>query len=198
MLIRKRFVLGMTVLLAIATAAPDLRGSGDDDESGGRKRIAVLDDCDPDDPAWAPTGGCTLKKGDVTAAEFGMFLRSPLYDNIAPFNVEPGRFLVGHPSWRNEPSHSEFEEGEKIHVRNAGGRGHTFTEVAQFGGGFVGGLNVGTQTAPECAAAVALPPGARVTLAASGVGIHRFQCCIHPWMRATIRVTEDDEDDDNN
>jgi hypothetical protein len=26
---------------------------------------------------------------------------------------------------------------------------------------------------------------------AGGEGIQRFQCCIHPWMRATVRVVND-------
>ena len=32
-------------------------------------------------------------------------------------------------------------------------------------------------------------------------GNHRFQCCIHPWMRAIIKVKpkghDDDEEEDN-
>lgn len=192
----KRLVLGLIVLLAVATAAPDLRGNGDDDEGNrGNQRIALIDDCDPDDADWLPIG-CLQDKGDVTAAEFGAFLRSPLYDNIPPFGTEPGLFLVGHPSWRNDPSHIVIEEGKRIRVKNEGGRPHTFTEVAQFGGGVVPPLNVGTQPAPGCAASVRLEPGDRAKLTASGVGIHRFQCCFHPWMRATVRVTADDEDED--
>jgi hypothetical protein len=32
-------------------------------------------------------------------------------------------------------------------------------------------------------------------------GNHRFQCCIHPWMRAIVKVKpagDDDEDDEDN
>lgn len=162
--------------------------------------IAIRDNCDPKDPAWAPTGGCLLKKGDVTNAEFGMFLRSPLYDSDAnPLNNPVGQFLVGHPSWRNDPSHIVVEQGEGIHVKNEGGRLHTFTPVAAFGGGRVPPLLVGTTMAPECAAPVApatdpyeVAPGERLRLKAKEEGIQRFQCCIHPWMRATVRVTLDD------
>src|SRR5215208_857315 len=48
------------------------------DETGGGRQIAILDDCDPTDPAWAPTGGCLSKRGNVTNAEFNALLTSPL------------------------------------------------------------------------------------------------------------------------
>jgi plastocyanin len=159
------------------------------------EKIAIKDDCEPDDPGWTPTGGCLLKKGDVTEAEFSTFLQSPLYDNNL---VDPdplvGRFLVGHPSWRNEPSHSMIKTGKRIHVKNEGGRNHTFTPVAEFGGGRVPPLRVGTQL-PECALAQGatdpylVAPGGNLKLKTEGEGIMRFQCCLHPWMRATVRVT---------
>jgi hypothetical protein len=38
--------------------------------SAGAHNVRLLDDCDPDDPAWDASGGCTLKKGDVTLEEF--------------------------------------------------------------------------------------------------------------------------------
>ena len=77
-----------------------------------------------------------------------------------------------------------------LRVRNQGGRGHTFTEVAQFGGGFVPILNVGMTPAPECdpAATVLVEPGATQHIDGLEPGLHRFQCCIHPWMRTTVRV----------
>ena len=186
------FVIGAVALIALA--APDLRGQHDNSkkpDNRGHGTIELVDDCDPNDPSWAPTGGC-LTDGDVTLAEFNTFLRSPLYDNSAP-GEPPRPFLVGHPSWRNEPSHIVIDAGDEIEVKNAGGRPHTFTAVAQFGGGMVPPLNVGTQPAPECATAVRLAPGDEATMTASGDGIQRFQCCIHPWMRATVRVVNDDD-----
>jgi len=185
--------LALGALALVALAAPGLRGQDDNnDDNRGNRAIELVDDCDPDDPAWLPIG-CLQKDGDVTAAEFNAFLRSPLYDNIPPPGVEPGLFLVGHPSWRNDPSHVVIEVGKEIRVRNVGGRPHTFTAVAQFGGGVIPPLNVGTQPAPECAASVRLEPGDRARLIAGGEGIQRFQCCFHPWMRATVRVVADDD-----
>jgi hypothetical protein len=187
----KTLTLAVGALALMALAAPDLGGhDGDRDDNRGSRSIELVDDCDPDDPAWLPVG-CLQKDGDVTAAEFNAFLRSPLYDNIAPTGVEPGLFLVGHPSWRNEPSHVVIRAGKELRIRNVGGRPHTFTPVAEFGGGVVPPLNVGTQPAPECAASVRLEPGDRTRLTAGGEGIQRFQCCFHPWMRATVRVVAD-------
>jgi plastocyanin len=151
------------------------------------RKIAMRDNCDPADPAWAPTGGCLLRRGDVTAAEFNAFLRSPL-------TIAPNAHLIGHPSWRNEPSHVSIESGKRLRVTNEGGRTHTFTEVAQFGGGRVPPLNIGLSPAPECATAVNVPAGARIEIASMSDGIHRFECCIHPWMRATVRVHPEMDD----
>ena len=116
----------------------------------------------------------------MSNAEFFAFLRSPL-------TIPANNALVGHPSWRNEPSYVSVKEGRTVHVKNEGGRGRTFTEVANYGGGVVGVLNVGLNPASECAASVPLAPGATqdVDLAP---GLHKFQCRIHPWMRAAIRV----------
>ena len=185
--------IAVGALALIALAAPSLRGQNqNNDDNQGNRRVDLVDDCDPDDPAWSPVG-CFQKDGDVTAAEFNAFLRSPLYDNIPPPGVEPGLFLVGHPSWRNDPSHVLIEAGKRIQVRNVGGRPHTFTQVAQFGGGVIPPLNVGTQPAPECAQALLLEPGDSDTITADGEGIQRFQCCFHPWMRATVRVVTKDQ-----
>jgi plastocyanin len=127
---------------------------------------------------------CVLKNGDVTLAEFNDLLSSPLSE----FTV------VGHPSWRNEASYLTVRLGRTVHVRNEGGRGHTFTEVAEFGGGRVPPLRDGLTVAPECTLSpggvdpTALDPGDRLELRELGPGLHLFQCCIHPWMRAAIRV----------
>ncbi|TMI88059.1 MAG: hypothetical protein E6H00_13930 [Bacillati bacterium ANGP1] len=144
-------------------------------------KIAILDACDPTDPAWAATGGCALKKGDVTRDEAGALLFSPL-----------SSATIGHPAWRNEPSFLTIEPNKTVRVTNKGGEVHTFTEVAAFGGGRIPGLNQGLTSAPECAAAVDLAPGAGTEVTGLGEGNHLFMCCIHPWMRALIKVKPKD------
>lgn len=165
-------LMGIAVALSVGTWTRGAVIAAESDE-----KIAILDDCDPTDPTWAPTGGCTLEEGDVNRAEFNALVVSPL--SLA---------TVGHPAWRNQPSYLTVEPDETVRVRNRGGRGHTFTEVAAFGGGFIPPLNQGLTAAPECATATVLPPGAKSKVTGLSAGDHRFQCCIHPWMRALIKV----------
>ena len=150
-------------------------------DAHGSHQVAILDDCDPTDPDWTPTGGCVLRGGVVTEDEFGVLLTSPLSLSV-----------VGHPAWRMEPSYLRVSTGTSVRVSNDGGRLHTFTRVAQFGGGFVPPLNIGLTPAPECVPASpnvnSLPPGERLQLNNLSAGNHRYQCCIHPWMRALIKV----------
>ena len=142
--------------------------------------IEIVDYCDPTDPAWAPTGGCLLKEGDVTFAEFNALLHSVLSSAV-----------VGHPGWRFAPSFTELKAGEALHVRNVGGRTHTFTEVDDFGGGKFASLSEGLAPAPECATSQDIAAGQRVDIPGLAQGDHLFQCCIHPWMRAMVKVEED-------
>src|SRR6516162_11735796 len=149
-------------------------------------RIALADQCDP---ATFPSGLCvaTPHTGEVTFAEFGALLFSPLIATV-----------VGHPAWRFEPSYVELRSGHTLRVTNSGGENHTFTEVAAFGGGLVPALNgVGAvgKVALTPAAACVPPPGTAIvvpgnTMEISGLspGVHTFECCIHPWMRAVVNV----------
>lgn len=169
------------------------RRNGDDDDDGhggdrGGREIAIRDDCDPRDPGWIPTGGCALRRGDVTLAEFNGELDSPL-----------ALAVVGHQAWRNDPPYLEIETRRDVRVRNEGGRVHTFTKVANFGGGKVPSpaLNEGLAMAPECPASVDLAPGGEMHVSGLAEGNHRFQCCIHPWMRALIKVEADRDHDDS-
>lgn len=145
------------------------------------EKIAIKDYCDPADPQWNSVGGCFIKDGDVTLAEFRALTNSIL--SVA---------VVGHPAWRFEPSFLPIDEpNQSVRVANLGGRPHTFTEVAHFGGGIVPSLDKGLTVAPECSNATVLAPGDRTELRGLSAGNHLFQCCIHPWMRAMIKVEAD-------
>lgn len=167
------------LLLMVAAAISASAQSSSGITFAADKKVSVLDDCDPNDPAWGVNGcGITAKEGDVLRSEFNLLLLSPL-----------SLSTVGHPSWRIEPSYFTIEPDKTVRVTNEGGRGHTFTKVANFGGGFVAPLNVGLTPAPECTGAVPLQPGqSRELTTELTEGLNRFQCCIHPWMRATIKV----------
>ena len=170
-----RWTLGSTFVIVLAITASADTG----------KKFAVTDDCAPN-ADWG-AGGCLLDEGNVTRAEFG----------AANANGYPG-----HPAWRIDPPYvAEYEQSD-IRAENTGGRGHTFTEVARFGGGFVGLLNPpGATPAPECATVVdgalvpapsalatMIAPGSEVRVENMAPGTHNFQCCIHPWMRTTVKV----------
>jgi hypothetical protein len=153
--------------------------------------VAMMDNCSTSDPAYndldgcpegAPFPGSNSFKGDVPLGELVTLLTSPL---------APAGHIIGHPSWRNEPSYVSLGEGRTVHVSNRGGRVHTFTEVANFGGGLVPFLNGAIQPAPECTNPADLnfvPYGGSESISGLAPGLHKFQCCIHPWMRAAVRI----------
>jgi len=154
-------------------------------------RVALVDNCDHN---TFPAGLCVVlpRPGDVTFAEFLALLFSPRIPTV-----------VGHPAWRFEPSYLDIRAGQTLRVTNSGGEGHTFTEVAAYGGGSIPLLNgVPAPTgitpfnplirAPECplnpANLVVVAQGDTVQVTGLSPGVHKFQCCIHPWMRAAIGV----------
>jgi len=155
-------------------------------------KVALVDNCDPAtfNAAIGPGTCATTPHGhDTTFAEFAGLLFSPLAANI-----------VGHPAWQFSPGYISVRAGQTVRVTNAGGEGHTFTEVAAFGGGFVPPLNgvngpPGTVPLVEATACGARPPvvapGDSVQIKDLSPGVHKFQCCIHPWMRAVVDVEED-------
>ena len=104
-------------------------------------------------------------------------------------------------SWRFNPLQATTHAGEALLVQNVGGETHTFTPVHQFGGGFIPFLNNltgNTVLAPECqnvpgldfvaGGGHSLISGAALAAVADADGIARVECCIHPWMRAEVRV----------
>lgn len=102
--------------------------------------------------------------------------------------------------WEYGGGQATVNLGSSLQVDNRGGEVHTFTVVANFGGGRVPPLNTGNPTvAPECVAGpnasnvdIASGGGIAVTTGANGVikakGTYKVQCCIHPWMRTTVVV----------
>ena len=103
---------------------------------------------------------------------------------------------------RGATSHriSWSRRAREFEVKNEGGRPHTFTPVAEFGGGRVPPLLVGTQMAARVRGSprratdpYQVAPGARLKLKATRrrdpCG---SMCCFHPWMRATVRVAPDE------
>src|SRR5947207_6604611 len=146
------------IIIGLAASMPfPLPATAHDHDS----MVVIRDDCDPNDTGYAPTGGCLRKEGDVSFAEFGAELSSPL----APTS------LIGHQAWRMDPPYVEIQADDGLMVRNRGGRVHTFTEVRNFGGGKIPSpaLNNGLVTAPECLVSTDIPPCG--TAAVSGLAV---------------------------
>lgn len=153
--------------------------------SGASEVIRLLDNCNPttfNAAQEAGTGTCqhpTLGIG-LTVQDFNAKLRDTR--TVAAWKIEPATFSV--------------KAGSKIMLLNNGGQAHTYTEVAEFGGGAVPVLNQlsgNPDPVPECASAATvrgsgLFSGQVRMQAFDRVGTAKFQCCIHPWMRQTVTV----------
>jgi plastocyanin len=178
---------GLAVLIGLwVTGTKVATGQVDSNDA----TVALVDNCDPATfNAVVGPGTCALKhRRDTTFPEFFGLLFSPLAANI-----------IGHPAWNFSPGYISVRAGQTVQAKNAGGELHTFTEVTAFGGGFFPPLNgvdgpAGTiplVPAPACVApggATTLAPGATARINGLAPGVHKFQCCIHPWMRAVVDV----------
>lgn len=101
-------------------------------------------------------------------------------------------------AWRFAPDRIRVTRPTTFRVPNMGGIVHSFTEVAEFGGGFVPLLNQlsgNLVPAPECVhpanpeapnpSVILVPPGQHDHVTIAPGENKKFMCCIHPWMRAT-------------
>ncbi|MEP6491325.1 MAG: hypothetical protein ABJF01_01515 [bacterium] len=170
------------VSLAVAAGSVTLAACGSDSNSPapGAAHVSLQDQCDSVSfNAGIGAGTCT-HQGGMTLTQFNAELAAT--QRVA--------------AWKFDPSELTIQVGQSINAMNDGGEMHTFTEVEQFGGGIVPALNTASGNpveAPECAQLANsgfVAPGATFNAdAATTVGTEYYQCCIHPWMRATVTVT---------
>ena len=147
------------------------------DKGGGdrTKTVNILDECDGS--SFTAHGVACSRNGGVTFDNFGAQLAR----------------LHEVPAWKFAPSNVNIRVGDVLAAMNNGGETHTFTEVKEFGGGIIPSLNAGaglTTVAPECREAKFLPPGASTSEVAADEDTEKYQCCIHPWMRAVVHIAE--------
>ena len=148
----------------LASTAPD-----------GVHRIEILDACDPTSfDAVFGVGTCVRSGGRA------------LSDFLAEVTAkqEAG-------AWRFASANIEARVGQTLLAINRGGEKHTFTEVKEFGGGnnpILNELSHNPNVAPECAASTTIAAGASQTDELDEEGTERYQCCIHPWMRTTVKI----------
>ena len=169
--------IAAALVLTVSLAAPTLASSD-------HRTVQMRDACDgPTFNAVLGPGACARDDG-VT---FGEFIGQLLAMGQAP-------------AWRFAPAQVEIKAGGTIDAYNRGGEAHTFSEVANFGGGCVPQLNalLGLTAVPECAnpalfGSTLATPGGEVETGPLPAGTHRFQCLIHPWMRTTVEATADSD-----
>jgi plastocyanin len=149
-------------------------------------QVVALDECDP--TTFNAVLGPDFCKNVALAALGYATTLSDLFQKAGQGTPDPG--------WDFEPDIVKIKEGGMVSVVDQGGEPHTFTEVAQFGGGFIDGLNHGEATVPECAggfsnvavAKTRILQASTVDITGLKKGKHLFECCIHPWMRVTVEV----------
>jgi plastocyanin len=135
----------------------------------------LSDACDPETFNAALGAGTCLRNGGVRFENFLELLTL--------------HHFVG--AWHMTPPQAQLGVGDVLLAVNHGGEEHTFTEVEEFGGGIVPDLNrrMGlTTVAPECNQAAMIPPGGSSSETEDEEGVEKYQCCIHPWMRAEVHV----------
>jgi hypothetical protein len=103
----------------------------------GDKKIRLYDDCDPTTFNDVVGPGTCVGNGHTT---FDQFIG------------ELEETQDAH-AWRNQPTAIKLNTDRPTFIENRGGETHTFTEVANFGGGFVtelNGISGNPVPAPEC------------------------------------------------
>jgi plastocyanin len=142
--------------------------------------VTMFDACDPETFNAALGDGTCIRSGGVRLADF--------LEQLGQHGS------IG--AWHFAPPDVSMRVGQLLVATNRGGEVHTFTEVEEFGGGIVPQLNevLGlTTVAPECnqlAGSDFIAPGASSSEKEEEAGVEKYQCCIHPWMRAQVRITE--------
>jgi len=148
--------------------------------AGGRAQrvVDLFDACDPETFNAVLGAGACVRNGGVRFEHFLELLSR--------------HHSVG--AWHFTPPQAHMGVGDVLLAVNRGGEAHTFTEVDEFGGGIVADLNerMGlTAVAPECnqlAPSDFIPAGGSSSETEDEEGVEKYQCCIHPWMRAEVHI----------
>jgi plastocyanin len=171
--VRRRIGVAALSLLAVAVITPGTANAG------AVRNVQILDRCDPASfNAMFGDGICTLRNSGVPVEQF-----------LRRVNPRDG----GHSAWRFSPGQVRVKSGQTLRLNNRGGETHTFTEVVEFGGGFIPELNAvfppGTPLAEPIGDLRFIGAGEQLDMSALPAGTHRFECLIHPWMQTTVEQT---------
>jgi len=146
------------------------------EKSPGLAQVVALDECDP------------VTFNAAVGPDFCKHV------TLGAFTTLSELFALG----RLEPDKLTIKRGTILSVVDQGGEPHTFTEVKEFGNGFVPQLNPGSATSviPECSggfknvavARTRILQGSHLDITGLSKGKHLFECCINPWMRMEVDV----------
>ena len=186
----KRNVVGLSLLVCmfmfVSAMCARAQEKAKQPASSGVAQIVALDECEP--TSFNGALGPDFCKNVVLAALGFSTNLSDLFSKAAAGTPDP--------SWDFEPDELHVKQGTTVLVTDQGGEPHTFTEVKQFGGGFIDGLNHGEAVVPECSggfsnvavAKTRIIQGSTTAFPNLSKGEHLFECCIHPWMRVKVVV----------
>jgi hypothetical protein len=179
------YCMAVGALVAVAaTACDDAKpmtptassGTGYGAIASGPRTINIKDACDSTTFNTLGPNTC-IHNGDVTLGRFLELLGK--HHQVDRWHFAPAGTISA-------------PVGTILRAVNHGGEVHTFTEVEEFGGGFLEFINKLAATpvpAPECLALANsefIAPGAFRDDPVEFSGVQRYQCCVHPWMRLTV------------
>jgi plastocyanin len=171
--------------LLFAVATRPLEQEDKDHPGASSAQIVALDECDPDTFNAPSAVGPDFCKNVALGAATTF---SELFRKAKERHPDP--------KWDFEPDSLSIKKGTVLSIVDQGGEPHTFTEVQEFGGGFILPLNGGEEIAHECdggfsrveVARTRILQGSQLQINGLSKGEHLFQCCIHPWMRVKVEV----------
>jgi plastocyanin len=177
-------VAKLAILASCMMSIAATEAVGQEHEGPRISQVVALDECDP------TTFNAALGPDFCKNVTLGYFtVLSDLFAKAAAGTPDPG--------WDFEPDVVHMKQGTILSVVDQGGEPHTFTEVKEFGGGFIPPLNApGETVVPECSngfanvavARTRILQGSQLQITNLSKGEHYFQCCIHPWMRVKVVV----------
>ena len=171
----KKAVFATLALATLPLLAPAAAHAG----SPQARVLELRDACDKTSWEAEFPGLCTKATGSVSLSEF----REELADG-------------GDGAWWIRQRAITLDQGDSIASKNVGGIIHTFTEVKEFGKGCVPEWNQAVkETVNNCDPVkdpgifgTFVPAGTSSAPTTPAVGVHKFQCLIHTWMRTVVTV----------
>jgi len=166
----------LLVALALVLVAMPLLGGTASAGAPHQRVLELRDACDKASWDVEFPGLCTKNAGSVSLPEF----RAALAEG-------------GSGAWWIRQREITLDAGDSIAATDVGGIVHTFTEVQEFGKGCVPEWNTAIKdTVDNCDfgkfLGTLVQPGATNQAQVLPVGVHKFQCLIHPWMRTVVTV----------